>query len=291
MPTGNQMIAPGPIQEITTTRHDYVAKTTPKRYKIIPEGHIRSASAPFEKQTVNKLSYGSPDMAHFTPAKSCKPIRHYTRSEGWYQYFSCRSEELNHILIHLQFQWIRKRRPNWVTLQFARHLKRIIHGPNGPAISPHAYRWRTTRRTRRVTWLAVAQSVLKWFRPSITYMYLLIPGLNQRQSTKKVTIALVANDRQRSALWNSCGYRIKSWKMTPFTRYCLAMWWIIPNSFDRTKPKPADQSLLHFPHTLNTFMHYMEGNLVWLMHDFDLWTENVRRTTNLYIQYHLEIVS
>ncbi|XP_021708680.1 stabilizer of axonemal microtubules 1 isoform X1 [Aedes aegypti] len=81
MPTGNQMIAPGPIQEITTTRHDYVAKTTPKRYKIIPEGHIRSASAPFEKQTVNKLSYGSPDMAHFTPAKSCKPIRHYTRSE------------------------------------------------------------------------------------------------------------------------------------------------------------------------------------------------------------------
>ncbi|XP_055640417.1 stabilizer of axonemal microtubules 1 isoform X2 [Toxorhynchites rutilus septentrionalis] len=81
LPTGNQMMGSGPIQEVTTSRHDYVAKTTPKRYKIIPEGHIRSVSAPFEKQTVNQLSYSCPDMAHFTPAHSCKPIRAYTRSE------------------------------------------------------------------------------------------------------------------------------------------------------------------------------------------------------------------
>ncbi|XP_058451885.1 stabilizer of axonemal microtubules 1 isoform X1 [Malaya genurostris] len=81
LPTGNQLIGEGPIQEITTTRHDFVPKTTPKRYKIIPEGHIRSVSAPFEKQTVNKLSFSCPDMAHFTPARSCKPIRHYSKSD------------------------------------------------------------------------------------------------------------------------------------------------------------------------------------------------------------------
>ncbi|EDS43124.1 conserved hypothetical protein [Culex quinquefasciatus] len=78
LPTTNQIIiSAGPIQEVTTTRHDYVPKTTPKRYKIVPEGHIRSVSAPFEKQTVNKLSYDCPNMTHFTPARSCKPIRDY----------------------------------------------------------------------------------------------------------------------------------------------------------------------------------------------------------------------
>ncbi|XP_053691011.1 stabilizer of axonemal microtubules 2-like [Sabethes cyaneus] len=81
LPTGNQLLGAGPIQEVTTTRHDYVPKSTPKRYKIVPEGHIRSVSAPFEKQTVNKLSYNCPNMAHFTPARSCKPVRHYSRSE------------------------------------------------------------------------------------------------------------------------------------------------------------------------------------------------------------------
>lgn len=82
LPTTNQIIiTAGPIQEVTTTRHDYVAKTTPKRYKIVPEGHMRSVSAPFEKQTVNKLSYHCPDMAQFSPARSCKPIREYTRAE------------------------------------------------------------------------------------------------------------------------------------------------------------------------------------------------------------------
>lgn len=80
LPTTNQIIiSAGPIQEVTTTRHDYVPKTTPKRYKIVPEGHIRSVSAPFEKQTVNKLSYDCPNMTHFTPARSCKPIREYAR--------------------------------------------------------------------------------------------------------------------------------------------------------------------------------------------------------------------
>ncbi|XP_055541976.1 stabilizer of axonemal microtubules 1 [Wyeomyia smithii] len=81
LPIGNQLLGSGPIQEITTSRHDYVPKSTPKRFKIVPEGHIRSVSAPFEKQTVNKLSYNCPNMAHFTPARSCKPIRHYSRSE------------------------------------------------------------------------------------------------------------------------------------------------------------------------------------------------------------------
>ncbi|XP_052565976.1 uncharacterized protein LOC120419224 [Culex pipiens pallens] len=80
LPTTNQIIiSAGPIQEVTTSRHDYVPKTTPKRYKIVPEGHIRSVSAPFEKQTVNKLSYDCPNMTHFTPARSCKPIREYAR--------------------------------------------------------------------------------------------------------------------------------------------------------------------------------------------------------------------
>ncbi|XP_049536583.1 uncharacterized protein LOC125951662 [Anopheles darlingi] len=81
VPTANQLIQPGPLQEMTTTRHDYVPKTTPKRYKIVPSGHMHVHSAPFEKQTVNKLSYSCPNMADFEPARSCKPIRQYERSE------------------------------------------------------------------------------------------------------------------------------------------------------------------------------------------------------------------
>ncbi|XP_055610693.1 stabilizer of axonemal microtubules 1 isoform X2 [Uranotaenia lowii] len=81
LPSHNQSIGGGPMQEVTTTRHDYVPKSTPKRVKIIPEGHIRSLSAPFEKETVNKLSFGCPNMTNFTPAVSCKPVREYTRSE------------------------------------------------------------------------------------------------------------------------------------------------------------------------------------------------------------------
>lgn len=157
----------------------------------------------------------------------------------------------HYLLNTLQYRWTPRQQPNSATLQCVRHPKRIIRGQNGPAISHLAYQWSTTRHTRRALWPAVAQSARKWFRLSITYMYLLIPGLNQRQSTKKVTIAHVANDRQRSALSNNCGYRIQSWKMTPFTRYCPAMWWIIPNSFDRTKSQnlPIKIYLLHFPHT------------------------------------------
>ncbi|XP_058055848.1 stabilizer of axonemal microtubules 1 [Anopheles bellator] len=81
VPIGNTVIQPGPLQEVTTTRHDYVAKTTPKRYKIVPSGHMHVHSAPFEKQTVNKLSYSCPNMAGYQPARSCKPVRQYERSE------------------------------------------------------------------------------------------------------------------------------------------------------------------------------------------------------------------
>ncbi|XP_061498453.1 stabilizer of axonemal microtubules 1 isoform X2 [Anopheles gambiae] len=81
VPTGNQLIQPGPLQEVTTSRHDYVAKTTPKRYKIVPPGHMHVHSAPFEKQTMNKLSYSCPNMASFEPARSCKPLREYERPE------------------------------------------------------------------------------------------------------------------------------------------------------------------------------------------------------------------
>ncbi|XP_058116870.1 stabilizer of axonemal microtubules 1 [Anopheles ziemanni] len=81
VPVGNQLIQSGPLQEVTTNRHDYVAKTTPKRYKIVPAGHMHVHSAPFEKQTVNKLSYSCPNMASFEPARSCKPLREYERPE------------------------------------------------------------------------------------------------------------------------------------------------------------------------------------------------------------------
>uniref|UniRef100_A0A182XVL8 Stabilizer of axonemal microtubules 1 n=2 Tax=Anopheles stephensi TaxID=30069 RepID=A0A182XVL8_ANOST len=81
VPTGNQLIQPGPLQEMTTSRHDYVAKTTPKRYKIVPASHMHVHSAPFEKQTMNKLSYSCPNMASFEPARSCKPLREYERPE------------------------------------------------------------------------------------------------------------------------------------------------------------------------------------------------------------------
>uniref|UniRef100_A0AAG5CVH7 Uncharacterized protein n=1 Tax=Anopheles atroparvus TaxID=41427 RepID=A0AAG5CVH7_ANOAO len=80
VPTGN-LLQSGPLQEVTTSRHDYVAKTTPKRYKIVPAGHMHVHSAPFEKQTTNKLSYSCPNMASFEPARSCKPLREYERPE------------------------------------------------------------------------------------------------------------------------------------------------------------------------------------------------------------------
>uniref|UniRef100_A0A8D8A021 (northern house mosquito) hypothetical protein n=1 Tax=Culex pipiens TaxID=7175 RepID=A0A8D8A021_CULPI len=63
-------------------------------------------------------------------------------------------------------------------------------------------------------------------------MYLLIPGSNQGQSTRKVITVRAASGRQRFGRYSNCEYRTRSWKMTPFTRYYLAMWWITPISFD-----------------------------------------------------------
>lgn len=76
------MLGTGAMQDYTTQRHDYVAKPQCKRNAIIRETNIKSNNVPLESDTVQKLSFLSPDPKSLGVAKSFKPLYVYKRPDS-----------------------------------------------------------------------------------------------------------------------------------------------------------------------------------------------------------------
>lgn len=82
IPCPRSLLGEGPLQDLTTQKHDFVVKPFSKRNLIVPPGKIMKITEPIDQDTVQKLSFQKPDLMNFQPAKSCKPYTEYRRSEG-----------------------------------------------------------------------------------------------------------------------------------------------------------------------------------------------------------------
>lgn len=73
MPRARIMLMTDKMQSETTTRCEYVAKTTLRPDPIVPSDNIRIADVPLEGDTITKLSYVKPDV--IKPVRSYKPVQ------------------------------------------------------------------------------------------------------------------------------------------------------------------------------------------------------------------------
>lgn len=83
IPCPRSLLGEGPMQDLTTQKHDYVVKPQCRRALIKPTNVIKCTCAPLEKDTTTRLSYMRPNG--FTPTVSCKPIVQYRKPEGIYK--------------------------------------------------------------------------------------------------------------------------------------------------------------------------------------------------------------
>lgn len=72
MPRGRIKLVTAKMQSETTSRCEYVAKTTLRPDLIVPSDNIRIVDVPLEGDTITKLSYVKPDV--IKPVRSCKPV-------------------------------------------------------------------------------------------------------------------------------------------------------------------------------------------------------------------------
>jgi hypothetical protein len=72
------MLGKGPMQELTTQKHDFICKKGEKIQQIRPRNLIERSTLPFVGCTVNKMSYQS-NKENFVPSKSCRPVLIYTK--------------------------------------------------------------------------------------------------------------------------------------------------------------------------------------------------------------------
>lgn len=76
----SQMPKPqGPIQTMTTQKHDFCFKTTKRVAPVIRDDNLRGSSMPIDDSTVTKLSFQEPGDLTKTP--SFKPNREYKQPE------------------------------------------------------------------------------------------------------------------------------------------------------------------------------------------------------------------
>lgn len=69
------MTGKGPMENVTTVRHDYVARHVERSGLIVPRGNIRTSSAPLEDRTMARMSYVAPGPVK--PVISFKPVLKY----------------------------------------------------------------------------------------------------------------------------------------------------------------------------------------------------------------------
>lgn len=75
LPRQRSMIGKGPIDSVTTVRHDFSQKHVEKAKAIVPCGNIRLSTGKLEASTTAKLSYGDPGPTE--PTITFKPMRIY----------------------------------------------------------------------------------------------------------------------------------------------------------------------------------------------------------------------
>lgn len=80
LPCARSMLGEGPMQDLTTQKHDYVCKVQSRRMPIRPRGCMQRTSEPLDSNTTAALSYMNPTA--FVPSVSCKPTPHYQKPEG-----------------------------------------------------------------------------------------------------------------------------------------------------------------------------------------------------------------
>lgn len=79
VPNPPSLLGEGPMQTLTTQKHDFVCKVIPPRPLIRPVEHFPKVSAPIDKCTTQKLSFMPP--CGFDRAKSFKPVMTYQPPE------------------------------------------------------------------------------------------------------------------------------------------------------------------------------------------------------------------
>lgn len=75
IPNAPSLLGEGPMQTLTTQKHDFVCKIMPKTRCIPPREHFSKTTAPIEKMTTQKLSFMPP--CGFDRARSYKPSYAY----------------------------------------------------------------------------------------------------------------------------------------------------------------------------------------------------------------------
>lgn len=80
LPHARFLLERGPLDDMTTQKHDYVSKPWCRRNLIVPPTRIEKLQAPFANETTAKLSYMEP--GGFDKAISYKPKDGVIQSEG-----------------------------------------------------------------------------------------------------------------------------------------------------------------------------------------------------------------
>lgn len=80
-PNSPSLLGCGPMQGLTTQKHDFVPKFQYKRVKCAPRDNITRNCGCVERCTVQRLSFMPPDMCNYSRAESCKPIICYKPPE------------------------------------------------------------------------------------------------------------------------------------------------------------------------------------------------------------------
>lgn len=135
----------GPIQEITTTRHDYVCKSGTKREPIMPQNLLYIPTGKLESDTVNRLSYPS-NKENIIPTKSCKPILSYKAPEckfvqRFLRWIFCSAN----FFLHSQYQWKARQRRKRATCQCVHRQRNTTHGLSERGINRHHCQWNRKR--------------------------------------------------------------------------------------------------------------------------------------------------
>lgn len=117
----------GPMQDLTTQKHDFVNKPICRRQAIRPKNTIIKTSLPLDCTTTANASYMCP--SHFSPSISCKPNVCYERPccKQHFILFLSILYKL-HLFLNVQYQWNATQRRNWASNRFAHRKRNALNG-------------------------------------------------------------------------------------------------------------------------------------------------------------------
>lgn len=82
MPNSPSLLGQGPMQGLSTQKHDFVPKFQFRRLKCTPRDGFPKPCGCVERTTIQRLSFMAPDLCRFSRAESCKPIICYKPPES-----------------------------------------------------------------------------------------------------------------------------------------------------------------------------------------------------------------